>query len=122
MGVFGKDSLQCVGLEEGCRLGDEDDAAAVGEGGRADGLVVHPIVLAEQIIDGILLLEGQRVLQGDMLVGDVLHPHDAGGLLLDALHHLGVPPEGEQAAQGQQEDGAADDADTEGFAHSFICG
>ena len=94
--------LQTVGLEEGGGFSDEDDTAAVGEGSRGDGLVVHPEVLAEVVIEGVRLLEGEGGFQVHILVGDILFFEEDGGLLFDALGHLAVPSENGERADGEE--------------------
>ena len=102
MGEAAAYCLQTVGLEEGGGFSDEDDTAAVGEGSRGDGLVVHPEVLAEVVIEGVRLLEGEGGLQVHILVGDILFFEEDGGLLFDALGHLAVPSEKGERADGEE--------------------
>ena len=93
VGETAANRLQAVGLKKRSRLGDEDDAAAVGESGRGDSLVVHTELLPERVIDRVQPLERQGRFHIHVLVGDVLFLEEDGGLLLDAFRHLGMPPE-----------------------------
>lgn len=60
-------------------------------------------MLAEEIIDGVRLLIGKRVLQVHVLVGDVLLLHQGGGLLLDAFNDFAVAAKCEETTRGKQD-------------------
>ena len=116
-GLVGKllaDLLDAVGFEEGGGFGDEDEAAAVFEGGGADGLVVHPEMLPEQVIYRVLFLVGEGGLQRQVLVRDILLFEEHGGLLLDALRHLGVLSENGERGNGGKHRSAYDE-------NRFLC-
>ena len=96
------DLFQAVRFKEGGWLGDEENAAAVGKCGCADGLVVHPEMLAELLVHGVGFRERYRRLHVHMLVRDELPLHQRGCLFSDPFHHSRAIAESEQANRQRQ--------------------
>ena len=77
----------CVGIEIGRRLRDEQQTAAVAKNRLADGLVMEPEISAEIGIEGVFLEVGLRSGEVHILVGNQLDIF-RGRLPLFALHRI----------------------------------